>query len=158
LKRPFEGVEYQREDNTIELGCILQRLFSTFPNSWPGVGLLLLRVCLGIALICFGIAGLSGKPSESITLAPDLIAFGGGIFLLVGLWTPVIGTAIALNEVWIALLLYSLRREDTWIHVFLGVLSVSLAMLGPGAWSIDARLFGRKRFDIDRTRGRRPSL
>ena len=136
--------------------AFLQRLFSTFPNSWPGVGLLLLRVCLGIALIYFGIAGLSGKASESITLAQNLIASVGGIFLLAGLWTPVMGTAVALDEVWIGLSLYALRRGDTWIHIFLGVLSVSLAMLGPGAWSIDARLFGRKHFDIDRTRGRRP--
>jgi putative oxidoreductase len=138
----------------IELGWILQRLFSTFPNSWPGVGLLVLRVCLGIALIYFGIAGLSVKPSESITLPQNLIASVGGIFLLAGLWTPVMGTAVALDEVWIGLSLYA-PQEDTWIHIFLGVLSVSLAMLGPGAWSIDARLFGRKRFDIDRTRGRR---
>jgi putative oxidoreductase len=136
----------------------LQRLFSTFPNSWPGVGLLLLRVCLGIALIYFGIAGLSGKPSESITLAQNLIASVGGIFLIAGLWTPVMGTAVALDEVWIGLSLYAPLRGDTWIHIFLGVLSVSLAMLGPGAWSIDARLFGRKRFDIDRTRGRRTSF
>jgi putative oxidoreductase len=157
-KRPFEGIEYQRAANTIELGYILQRLFSTFPNSWPGVGLLLLRVCLGVALIWSVIAALSGKPSESNTLAQNLIAAVGGIVLLAGLWTPVMGTAVALYEIWIALSLHAPRREDTWIHIFLGVLSVSLAMLGPGAWSIDARLFGRKRFDIDRTRGRRPSL
>jgi putative oxidoreductase len=119
---------------------------------------LLLRVCLGIALTYFGIAGLSGKPSESIILAQDLIASVGGIFLLAGLWTPVMGIAVALHEVWMGLSLYAPRREDAWIHIFLGVLSVSLAMLGPGAWSIDARLFGRKRFDIDRTRGRRRSF
>ena len=87
-----------------------------------------------------------------------MIASVGGIFLLAGLWTPVMGTAIALDEIWIVLSLYAPRREDTWIHIFLGVLSVSLALLGPGAWSIDARLFGRKRFDIDRTRGRRTSF
>jgi putative oxidoreductase len=90
-------------------------------------------------------------------MAQDLIASAGGIFLLAGLWTPVMGTVVALDEVWIALSLYAPLREDTWIHIFLGVLSVSLALLGPGAWSIDARLFGRKRFDIDRTRGRRMS-
>jgi uncharacterized membrane protein YphA (DoxX/SURF4 family) len=122
------------------------------------LGLLLLRVCLGIALINSGIVGLSRKPSESITLAQNLIASAGGIFLLAGLWTPVIGTAAALDEVWIALSLYAPQREDTWIHIFLGVLSVSLAMLGPGAWSIDARLFGRKRFDIDRTTSGRTSF
>jgi len=118
----------------------------------------LLRLCLGITLVYFGIAGLSGKSSQPMTLAQDLIAGAGGIFLLAGLWTPVMGGVVALDELWIALSLYSPPREDTWIHVFLTVLAVSVAMLGPGAWSIDARLFGRKRFDIDRTRGRRPSL
>ena len=155
---PFEGVEGQREPNTIELGTILQRLFSTFPNSWPGLGLLLLRVCLGVALISSAIAGLSGTPLEPITLAQNSIAAVGAIFLLAGLWTPVIGTLAAVDEVWIALSPYSPQRQDAWIHVFLAILAVSLAMLGPGAWSMDARLFGRKRFDIDRTRGRRPSL
>jgi putative oxidoreductase len=92
-----------------------------------------------------------------MTLAQNLIASVGGVFLLAGLWTPIMGTAVALDEVWIGLALYAPRRVDAWIHIFLGVLSVSLAMLGPGAWSIDARLFGRKRFDIDRTRGRRTS-
>lgn len=138
------------------VGCTLQRLFSTFPNSWPGLGLLLLRACIGIALIYFGVAGLAGKPHASIALAPYLIAEIGGILLLAGLWTPVMGTLVALDEVWIALSLYSGQREDPWMHIFLAVLAVSVAMLGPGAWSIDARLFGRKRFDIDRTR--RPSL
>jgi hypothetical protein len=43
------------------------------------------------------------------------------------------------------------------MHVFLAVLSVSVAMLGPGAWSVDARLFGRKRFDIDGRKGKHTS-
>jgi putative oxidoreductase len=139
----------------IELESILQRLFSTFPNSWPGVGLLLLRLCLCIALLYFGIAGLS-NPSEATAVAQELIAAAGGILLLAGLWTPVMGVLIAIDEVWIAFSIYCPRREDTWIHIFLAILAVSVAMLGPGAWSIDARLFGRKRFDIDRTRGRKP--
>jgi putative oxidoreductase len=134
------------------LGTFLQRLFSTFPNSWPGFGLLLLRACLGSALIYFAI-GVAGKPQDSATLAPYLIAAVSGIFLLAGLWTPVMGTVVALDEVWIAM--RSPSRDDTWLHIFLAVLSVSLAMLGPGAWSIDARLFGRTRIDFDRTRRRR---
>ena len=68
------------------------------------------------------------------------------------------GALAALDEVWIALSLYSPRQQDTWTHIFLSILAVSVAMLGPGAWSIDARLFGRKRFDSDRTRARRLSL
>jgi uncharacterized membrane protein YphA (DoxX/SURF4 family) len=78
-----------------------------------------------------------------------------GIFLLAGLWTPVIGGLIALGEAWMVLSLHSALGGAALIHIFLAVLAVSVAMLGPGAWSIDARLFGRKRFDIDRTRGRR---
>jgi|ERR1700733_10123320 len=156
-KRAFEGVGRQREFRTIESGYALQRLFSTFPNSSPGVGLLLLRLCLGIPLIYFGAGVLSGKPSEPITFAQDLIAAAGGIFLLPGLWTPAIGVLIALDEVWIAFSRYSSQREEAWIRIFLAILAISVAMLGPGAWSIDARLFGRKRFDIDRTRVRKPS-
>jgi putative oxidoreductase len=134
----------------------LQRLFSTFPNSWPGVGLLLLRLCLGIALVYSGVAGLL-NPSETIIFAQDLIAATGAMFLVAGLWTPVMGTLVALDEAWIAVSLYFPSREDMRMHIFLAILAVSVAMLGPGAWSIDARLFGRKRFDIDRTSGRKPS-
>jgi uncharacterized membrane protein YphA (DoxX/SURF4 family) len=67
------------------------------------------------------------------------------------------GILVALDEVWIALSIHSLEREGTWIHIFLAIVAVSTAMLGPGAWSIDARLFGRKRIDLN-SRGRRPSL
>jgi uncharacterized membrane protein YphA (DoxX/SURF4 family) len=87
-----------------------------------------------------------------------LVAGVGGLFLLAGLWTPVVGAVIAFNEAWIGFSLYSLGLEHTWIHMFVANLAVSVAMLGPGAWSIDARLFGRQRIDIDRTRGRKASL
>lgn len=139
------------------MGCILQRLFSTFPNSGPGVGLVLLRVGLGICLIYAASVGLSAKPSQPTASFQNLSAVAGSIFLIAGLWTPVMGTIVALDQVWIALSQDSLRQEQTGIHVFLAVLSVCVALLGPGAWSIDARLFGRKRFDIDRSKHRRPS-
>jgi putative oxidoreductase len=141
---------------TLGLGCALQRLFSTFPDAWPGFGLLLLRLGIGLRVIYIGTVSLSGKPSEPITLAQSLIAVAGGIFLLAGLWTPIIGTLLAIDEVWIASSLYLSRQADIVIPIFLAVLSASVAMLGPGAWSIDARLFGRRRFPSDRTRGRRP--
>jgi len=90
--------------------------------------------------------------------AQELLASAGGILLLVGLWTPLAGLLVAVDQVWIAYWSHSVVREHAWNHFFLSILAVSLTMLGPGAWSIDARLFGRKRFDIDRTRGRKPSL
>ena len=109
---------------------------------------MLLRLGAGIALICLGIGALLGPLGEWITIAWALVAVAGGILLLAGLWTPMAGAVIAIDELWIALSLYSSQRDSQWIHLLLAVLTAGVAMLGPGAWSIDARLFGRKRFNI----------
>jgi uncharacterized membrane protein YphA (DoxX/SURF4 family) len=141
------------------VGCILQRLFSTFPNSWPGFGLLLLRLGVGIALIYLGVSRVLSAPGPPIAIAQDSIAAAGGIFLIAGLWTPVMGALITLDELWIAFSLDSSQPDSRLTNIFLAVLTAGVAMLGPGAWSIDARLFGRKRFKMgDRPRGRKPSL
>jgi len=63
-----------------------------------------------------------------------------GMLLVVGLWTPVAGTFVAMVEAWILLS----HSGAPWPAVVLGILGASLAMIGPGAWSVDARLFGRK--------------
>lgn len=121
--------------------------------------MLLLRLGVGVALIYLGLSRLFGAPGAPLTMARDLIEAAGGVFLLAGLWTPVVGTLIAVDEVWVASSLPSSLADSRLIHLLLAVLGVGVAMLGPGAWSIDARLFGRKRFKMeDRTRGRKPSL
>lgn len=131
----------------IKTGYSLQRLFSTFPDGWPGFGLLLLRLGGGIALVCLAISGFLAV-REPVNISRDLVAGIAGVFLATGLWTPVMGTLIALDELWIAFSGYSSQRDGPWIHILLAVLTTGVAMLGPGAWSIDARLFGRKRFDM----------
>jgi putative oxidoreductase len=138
------------------MGCAVQRLFSTFPNGWPGTGLVLMRLCLGLALIYFGGVGFLPERAGAIAFLENVIAVAAGAFLLAGLWTPVAGGLAAIAEVSQAFSLYAVAREAAWIHALLAVLSVSVTMLGPGAWSIDARLFGRKRFDLDRSRDRPP--
>ena len=145
--KAFWGVASHGEFHTIKLGCALQRLFSTFPDGWPGFGLLLLRLGVGVALIFLGVNVLVGT-RESDTVGRELIAAAGGAFVLAGLWTPLTGAFLALNELWIALSLYSSPQDGHWIHIFLAVLLAGVAMLGPGAWSIDARLFGRKRLNL----------
>ena len=124
-------------------GTVLQRLFSTFANGWPGTGLLLLRLLTGATLLHYGILGLSEAP-QFASIAPQVIGAGAGILLLVGLWTPVAGALVAIVEVWIA---FS-RPGDTWIPIMLAALGAALAMVGPGAWSVDARIFGRKHIDF----------
>ena len=155
--RPIEDFQRGWEPHRIELGCLLQRLFSTFPNSWPGAGLLLLRTFLAIALLYSGVTGLL-TISDTIVVAQELIAAAGGLLLLAGLWTPMAGALVTLDEAWIAFSSYVSRRGDAWFHISLAILAACVAMLGPGAWSIDARLFGRKRFDVDRPRRKDQSL
>jgi putative oxidoreductase len=116
----------------------LQRLFSNFADGWPGRGLLIQRVITGAALAYFAVVHTGG--ASGFTILPEFVGAGLGIFVLVGLWTPLVGTLVALVELWIA---YS-HAGDVWIAILLATLGVTLAMIGPGAWSVDARLFGRK--------------
>jgi putative oxidoreductase len=125
----------------------LQRLFSTFASGWPGAGLLLLRLLTGAALIHFGIASLREAPPLP-TAVLQIIGLGTGLLLLVGLWTPAAGSLAVIVKMSIALSRYFSHSGDPWIPILQAVLSAVLAMVGPGAWSIDARLFGRKRIDF----------
>jgi len=121
------------------MGEVLQRLFSNFACGWPGRGLLLLRLLTGATLLHCGIAYLRTAPQFG-PVAPQIIGVGSGTLLLVGLWTPLAGCLLAIAEVCIA---FS-YPGDPWIPIMEAALGVSLAMVGPGIWSIDARLFGRK--------------
>ena len=67
-----------------------------------------------------------------------------GILLLLGLWTPVAGTALAILALWKAFL----QPADPWTCILLGTLGAALALLGPGGWSVDAHLFGWKRIEL----------
>jgi len=77
---------------------------------------------------------------QPVLVALVLIDGGAALLLLVGLWTPVAGTVVACCEMWIALS----RQGEIWLPLVLAALGATLAMIGPGAWSIDALLFGRK--------------
>ena len=48
----------------------------------------------------------------------------------------------------IELLIAILHSHDPWVSVFLASLGAAIALMGPGAWSVDARLFGWKRIEI----------
>jgi putative oxidoreductase len=122
----------------------VQRLFSTFPEGWPGLGLVFLRAVAATPSVQHSIAGLLTAPLPA--LAADLVAICAAGLLLVGFWTPVAGVLMAVAELSLA----CSHSHDPWIHIQLGALGAALAMLGPGAWSVDARLFGRKRIQIPR--------
>ena len=121
----------------------MRRLFSSFADGWPGVGLLGLRLVAGMVLIARGVAILrTGAPLDAASA--EIAAMIAGLLLIAGLWTPVSGSALALLQMWNLLM----RRGDPWTNILLGTLGAALALLGPGAWSVDARRFGWKRMDI----------
>jgi putative oxidoreductase len=74
----------------------------------------------------------------------DVLAIGIGALLLAGLWTPVSGSLVAVLGLWKVIS----RPGDPWPSIFFATIGAALALLGPGAWSVDARLFGWKRIDI----------
>ena len=121
----------------------MRRLFSTFARGWPGIGLVVLRMVLGIALISRALGRLSGDPSTHMTVL-SVLGIGSGLLLLIGLGTPVVATLVAAIQVW----KICWKLGDPWIYILLGTIAVAVAMLGPGFWSVDARLYGWKRIDL----------
>jgi putative oxidoreductase len=110
-----------------------------------------LRLAAGLSLIHFGLSSTFG---DAVVIARDLVAAAGGMLVLAGLWTPPVGAVVAIDQLWVASSQHLSQYSEPWIHILLAAMCAALAMLGPGAWSVDARLFGRKRFDIgNRTRG-----
>ena len=118
----------------------MQRLFSTFAEGWPGAGLLLQRGLISAITLFYGIAHLL-EPADLSTRLPFLIASIAALFLFLGLWTPVAGTMIAITGVWI---FFAVCASHSLTPIIVAVLGATVAMIGPGMWSVDARLYGRK--------------
>jgi hypothetical protein len=119
------------------------RLFSSFARGWPGVGLLLMRLVAAIALIDRVVITLQGG-THTKPLLLDILSLCLALLLLAGLWTPIAGVIATVVEVWSAFA----EPGDIWTHILLGTLGAALALLGPGAWSVDAHFFGWKRIDL----------
>ena len=102
-----------------------------------------MRAVAGSALVVSAsLTLLSDPPPLSVTI-PAILLLGAGSLLIAGLWTPIAGASIALIEVCKMLML----PGDKPFWLMLATVGVALAMLGPGLWSIDARLYGWKRLE-----------
>jgi putative oxidoreductase len=121
----------------------VQRLFSIFPGGWPGGGLLILRLVTGGILVMHGATEFVPAAGWSST-ATAAVQIVSGLFLLLGLWTPV-GCLFAVAA---ECRLWMTGATPLEPAIQLLAVCVAVAMLGPGSWSIDAALFGRHRLDI----------
>jgi len=85
---------------------------------------------------------LGGARNGSAAFDSGSILFGA--LLLVGLWTPVAGTVVAIGAIWMAIS----ETLSLFPCVFVGILGAALALLGPGAFSLDAWIYGWKRIEL----------
>jgi putative oxidoreductase len=126
------------------MGVSVRRLFSTFARGWPGVGLLLIRIVAGVALIINGVKEFQAGPAI-VPVTLGLLAVGDGALLIAGLWTPV-GGALVLA---IASMETLIRHQNPYPSILLAAMGAALALVGPGALSMDAWLFGWKRINLE---------
>jgi len=107
---------------------------------------------LGCSLIAngFGYVRMPNHGLEAWGLAA--LTFAGAAFLLVGLMTPLVAVLVAAGGIGIALSWVPLPAQDLFDSylaiINLIVLPVAIALLGPGAFSLDARMFGRREITI----------
>ena len=103
------------------------------------MGLLILRAAAGFAAL--GVTHWVSDLSDATLWPIRCLTIATAILLWIGLWTPVAAIAQAALQLGVAVLGQQLNVTCA-IYAALGI---GLAMLGPGSWSLDARLFGRKR-------------
>lgn len=118
----------------------MQRLFTSFAGGWPGLGLLIQRFIIGAVLLHQSTAFFSG-PTSTPSLICESIGTVLAIFILIGLWTPLAGLLTAAFEVLIVFLLP--RNPES--EILFAAVGATLAMIGPGAFSIDSRLLGESK-------------
>ena len=126
----------------------MQRLFGTFPNRGAGLALVILRVTVAIVLMSG--ARLCPRP----TVGPGvelLVTLAGiaGVLLMLGWYTPLaagLAVLVSLGTLWLC--------HEITVNVLIIAILVSIGLLGAGAYSVDARLYGRRRLVIGRPQGK----
>lgn len=108
-----------------------------FPPGGPGVGLLLLRVSVA-ATFLLNRVNRAGELTHPLFAVALLIA----VALAVGFLTPYLSFIVCLYG--LANLVLGNSRPEDLIFVLYALNAFALALLGPGAYSVDARLFGRR--------------
>jgi len=144
----------------------MNRLFGNFVSGPGAVGLLILRIIAGAAMMQhgwgkiqspFGWMGPGAPVPGFLQALAALSEFGGGLAWILGLLTPVASFGMLCTMAVAASIHVS--KGDPWVGAggpsyepALGYLAVSLMLMlvGPGALSLDALLFGKRRETAER--------
>jgi len=120
---------------------MVQRLFSIFPTGMAGVALLVLRCVVALALI------VETRSLSALGWAHVLDALMAlvGLFLFLGFLTPYCAALCCVMEL---ALLVANGVPNGFQFGMAGLTAASMVALGPGAYSLDARFFGRKLIKI----------
>ena len=132
---------------------LLQRLFPAFPGGWPGFALLLLRAAVALAVLVQGRFYLGdGANGAQVTWLLGSLALAAGVLLLIGLLTPIAGTVVGIGGIGIGFSLLPSCTPNLFNSmlpvVFGAIMLLAIIFLGPGAFSVDARMFGRREIII----------
>jgi hypothetical protein len=122
----------------------MQRLLGTFPNRSAGVALLILRLAVAAALVSG--ARLCPGPETEVMLALSRIA---AVLIIVGWYTPlaaISAVVISLGTFWVC--------RAPGVNALMIAILIAISLLGAGAYSVDARLYGRRRLVIKRPSGK----
>lgn len=124
----------------------MQRLFCAFPAGRPGAGLLLLRSAVGLTALVEGasLAGGNQTAGTVLSVAAGALAIASGALLLLGFLTPIAASVVSGLGVAVQL------SDDGRASVFVVIVAIAVVLLGPGAFSVDSRLFGRREVVIPR--------
>ena len=100
---------------------------------------MILRLAAAFSLL--DLARITQTVAQALTLLFHCVCALDAALLVAGLWTPIAGISVAAIHLGILSAALGLNSAS----VVGSAVGLALAMLGPGAWSLDARLFGRKR-------------
>jgi len=119
------------------------------------MSLLLLRVVFGMAVFTQGAFYLGGPNSTAATWSAGLLAIAAGVLLIMGFMTPIAGALVGLAGLGLAFSLLPLPVPNLWnselVVIFGLAILLAIVGLGPGAFSVDARVFGRREIIIPPT-------
>jgi uncharacterized membrane protein YphA (DoxX/SURF4 family) len=130
----------------------LQRFFTAFPFGWPGVALLFLRLTVAALVAAQGAIDLLSFGHSSGFLIMGVLQVLAGIFLSLGFYTPVTAASLCLGIAcsslpFLAPAAWSLFCAKQTV-ILAAVMSGVIVLIGPGAFSIDSYLFGRRELVI----------